>query len=251
MIVLALLMAAQTAPVVQGEKIFNQSCAVGYCHGTGGAASRGPRLRGRTFARDYLVKVTSDGVPNTAMPAWKGRLGEVEIQAVTDYIMSLANATGEASGSQPVQEPVVLRGADGPAGVELGRELFFDPVRQNRCSACHRIAGVGVAVGPDLTKRRPQKLSTVLRNTKSRSVSVVKLKDGETLTGVIAERTTQAVRIFDMTAAPPVLRSFSPGDVVTITLARQWAHAGALKDYKGNELEAISKYLNWMAAGKK
>ena len=251
MIVLALLMAAQTGPVVHGEKLFAQSCAVGYCHGSGGAASRGPRLRGRTFSRDYLVKVTSDGVPNTAMPGWKGRLTESEIQALTDYIMSLANATGEASGSQPVQEPVVLRTADGPADVQSGRELFFDPARQNRCSICHRIAGVGVAVGPDLTKRPPQKLSNTLRNAKPKTVSVVKTKDGENLTAVVAERNAQAIRIFDMTGAPPVLRSFNPGDVLSITLARQWTHPGAMKDYKGKELEAISKYLGWMAASKK
>lgn len=251
MIALALLMAAQTSPVVQGEKLFAQSCAVGYCHGSGGAASRGPRLRGRTFSRDYLVKVTSDGVPNTAMPAWKGRLTEAEIQSVTDYIMSLANATGEASGSQPVQEPVVLPTAEGPPDVQYGRELFSDPARQNRCSTCHRIASAGVAVGPDLTKRTPQKLSSTLRNAKPKTVSVIKTKDGETLTGVVAERNAQVIRIYDMTGAPPVLRSFNPGEVLTITLARQWTHAGALQDYKGKELDAISKYLGWMAASKK
>ena len=251
MIVMALLMAAQTAPIVQGEKLFAQSCAVGYCHGSGGAASRGPRLRGRAFSRDYLVKVTSEGVPNTAMPAWKGRLTEAEIQSVTDYIMSLANATGETSSSQTTQEPVVLRTAEGPPDVQSGRDLFFDPARQNRCAVCHRIAGVGVAVGPDLTKRAPQKLSSTLRNAKPKTISVVKTKDGETLTGIVAERNTQAVRIFDMTGAPPVLRSFNPGDVLSIAPARQWTHAGALKDYKGKELDAISKYLSWMAASKK
>ncbi len=251
MIVLALLMAAQAAPVVQGEKLFAQSCAVGYCHGSGGAASRGPRLRGRTFSRDYLVKVTTDGVPNTAMPAWKGRLTEAEIQSVTDYIMSLSNVTGEASGSQPRQEPVLLRTAEGPADVLSGRELFFDSTRQRRCAICHRIAGVGVAVGPDLTKQPARKLANTLRNAKPKTVSVIKTKDGETLNGVIAERNAQAVRIFDMTGAPPVLRSFNPEDVLSITPALLWTHAGALKDYKGKELDAISKYLSWMAASKK
>ena len=250
--VLALLLAAQAAPVAQGEKIFAQSCAVGYCHGTGGAASRGPRLRGRAFPREYLVKVTSDGVPNTAMPGWKGRLNSKEIEAVVDYIMSLANAGGEVSGSQPVAADVLqARVAQVPAAVEAGRELFFDAAKSSRCSVCHRLAGVGLAIGPDLTKWRGSKLANVLRNVKPKNVSAVKMKDGEILTAVIAERTKQVVRMYDMTATPPVLRSFSAAEVGAITPARQWAHTGALKDYKGTDLEAIGKYLGWMAAPKK
>src|SRR5207247_142081 len=52
MIWLALLL--QISPVAAGEKIFALQCSVGYCHGAAGAAARGPRLRGRTFDKNYL-----------------------------------------------------------------------------------------------------------------------------------------------------------------------------------------------------
>src|SRR5690242_21018321 len=51
-----------TAAIARGEKIFAQSCPVGYCHGVAGAAGRGPRLRGRSFSKDYLLNVTRDGI---------------------------------------------------------------------------------------------------------------------------------------------------------------------------------------------
>ena len=76
---LALLL--QMSPVATGEKIFAQSCSVGYCHGAAGAAARGPRLRGRAFDKNYLYGVIRDGIPKSAMPAWKDRFKEDEIRA--------------------------------------------------------------------------------------------------------------------------------------------------------------------------
>ena len=87
MIALALLMAqsvAVPAAGARGEQIFAQNCSVGYCHGIAGVAGRGPRLRGRSFAKDYLYNVTRDGIPSSAMPAWKDRLKEDDIRAVVE-----------------------------------------------------------------------------------------------------------------------------------------------------------------------
>ena len=116
-----------TPAVARGEKLFAQGCAVGYCHGTAGAASRGPRLRGRTFPRDYLLKVTRDGIPNTAMPAWKDRLTDDDIQVLADYIMSLATASAEAGPSgSATAEAAIIKDFDGPADAKAGHDLFFE-----------------------------------------------------------------------------------------------------------------------------
>src|SRR2546423_1351867 len=86
----------ETPGIARGEKIFAQSWSVGYCHGVAGAAGRGPRLRGRTFSKDYLLNVTREGIPTSAMPAWKGRLKDDEIHAVVEYVASLSSATDPA-----------------------------------------------------------------------------------------------------------------------------------------------------------
>ena len=103
--------------IARGEKIFAQSCSVGYCHGVAGAAGRGPRLRGRTFPKDYLLNVTRDGIPSSAMPAWKGRLKDDEIRAVVEYVASLASATDPAPPANPMPPgigPAAIPGFNGP-----------------------------------------------------------------------------------------------------------------------------------------
>ena len=155
MIAIALLLAqsaAGPALIARGETIFAQSCSVGYCHGVAGAAGRGPRLRGRTFSKDYLYNVTRDGIPNSAMPAWKDRLKDEDIRAVVDYVASLSSATDAAPPANPMPPgigPASLASFNGPPQAARGHALFFDPAREN-CGACHSIAGRGIAIGPDL-----------------------------------------------------------------------------------------------------
>src|SRR5580704_3658074 len=101
MIALVLLFAqAASGPalVQRGEQVFAQSCSVGYCHGVAGAAGRGPRLRGRNFEESYLLGIIRDGIPRSAMPAWKGRMPDADILAVVRYIESLSAGT---AGSRP------------------------------------------------------------------------------------------------------------------------------------------------------
>src|SRR5580704_8318163 len=105
MIALVLLFAqAASGPalVQRGEQVFARSCSVGYCHGVAGAAGRGPRLRGRSFAKDYLYTVVRDGIPSSAMPAWKDRLKDEDIRAVVEYVASLASATDPAPSANPM-----------------------------------------------------------------------------------------------------------------------------------------------------
>ena len=110
---------AAQEPSPNGERIFAQSCSVGYCHGAAGSAGRGPRLRGRKLERSYVEKVTRDGIPDSAMPGWKGRLSDREIAAVVDYIMGLASASDLVPPTNPMPpgegpaSPGRIRGAAG------------------------------------------------------------------------------------------------------------------------------------------
>src|SRR6266700_6236271 len=115
----------QISSITTGERIFALNCSVGYCHGAAGAAARGPRLRGRTFDKNYLYSAIRDGIPKSAMPDWKDRLKEDELWATVAYIQSLATASGDAA-------PVVTTGTApagdafaGPPAAARGRDLFF------------------------------------------------------------------------------------------------------------------------------
>ena len=254
MIAVALLLAqsaAVPAAVARGEQIFAQNCSVGYCHGVAGAAGRGPRLRGRSFAKDYLYNVTREGIPSSAMPAWKDRLKDGDIRAVVEYVASLASATDPAPPANPMPPgagPTALPSFKGPAAAARGRELFFDPAREN-CGVCHQVGGRGIAIGPDLDAKRQIALSDV-EATRSPHVVTAKLKSGEEFPALPGERNENQVRLCDLSLAPPVLRTFVPSEVAALVPTSAWRHSDFVRDYSCPELEAIVVYLRWAAAGK-
>jgi len=252
LIVLALLLAqvaAGPAPVAQGERIFAQSCSVGYCHGVAGSAGRGPRLRGRTFTKDYLTTVIHDGIPSSAMPAWKDRLKDDDIRAVVAYIVSLATATDPAPpanpmppGVGPASQPVF----SGPPQAARGRALFSDPAREN-CAVCHAVAGRGMAVGPDLTAvfeplRR-------IHSAASHHVLTASLQTGEHFPALLVSQTDHEVRLYDLTSTPPVLRTFARSQVTSLAQNSAWRHDDVIRNYSAAELEDIAAYLLWAATG--
>lgn len=81
-----------------GNQIFLQNCAP--CHGVSGdgkgaaAATLMPepanfKLKQPDF--DYILQVLSDGIPGTAMPAWKNQISESDRRALADFLRSLLN----------------------------------------------------------------------------------------------------------------------------------------------------------------
>ncbi len=250
MIALAFLLAqsaAQPAAIARGEKIFAQSCSVGYCHGAAGAAGRGPRLRGRTFPKDYLDNVIRDGIPSSAMPAWKNRLKDDEIRAVVEYIASLSSATDPAPPANPMPPgvgPAATVGFNGPPQAGRGHVLFFDLTRQN-CGICHSVGGRGVAIGPDLVGKSAEGILNDIHATRSRHVLTAKLTNGEEFPALLAEQNGNAIRLYDLTIAPPVLRSFDRAEVASLVQNPSWRHEGFVKDYSSAELEDVVEYLRW------
>lgn len=250
MIVLALLLAqaaADPAPVARGERIFAQSCSVGYCHGVAGAAGRGPRLRGRTFTNDYLYGVIRDGIPSSAMPAWKDRLKDEDIRAVVAYVVSLAIATDAAPPANPMPPgvgPASLPVFSGPPQAARGRTLFSDPAREN-CAVCHAVAGRGIAIGPDLTAASA--LLNRVHSTESRHVLTASLQSGEQFPALLVSQAGDEVRLYDLTSTPPVLRTFARSQIVSLKQGSAWRHDDVSKKYSAAELEDIVAYLRWAA----
>ena len=255
MIAVALLLAQSAADpgvIARGERIFAQNCSVGYCHGVAGAAGRGPRLRGRSFSKDYLYNVTHDGIPNSAMPAWKDRLKADEIRAVVEYVASLASATEAAPPANPMPPgagPATAPQFNGPSEAAQGHALFFDPTRAN-CGVCHAVGGRGIAIGPDLTASQPPEMIHVILGSRSSHVLTAKLVDGEEFPALLADQNSGQTRLYDLTSAPPVLRTLERSKIVSMSENPGWRHSDFVKDYSRAELDEIVAYLRWAAKSK-
>ena len=208
MIWLALLTTLELPPTVeQGRKLFAQSCATGYCHGADGAAARGPRLRDRQFTREYLVRTTRDGIPRSAMPAWKDRFSAAEIAAVVDYIVHLNG--GKIDSSKPVPQPGEA------ASSHPARPLF-----QRQCAACHLAQGLGLASGLRLDQNSQWSADP---QTSRRLLVQLVLKDGEKIPARVISESNGVIILLDFTDSSPIRRSLETSEIASRS-AVPWDH---------------------------
>ena len=222
---------AQDGAVERGAQLYRTHCAVPYCHGPDGTAGRAPRLIGHSYSLNGIFKVISWGIPGTGMPEFTSRLKTSEIDDLVAYVMTLRGAaSAPAPAAAPPPRPLT-------AEAKAGRALFFDATRLGGCGRCHELDGWGAAVGPDLSS------VTALREVEPRRVVTVRPAGGEApFAAVVAERTSTRVRVYDLTAALPVLRTFA-ADQIVIESGSSWRHEDAVRGYTAGELDTIAKYL--------
>ena len=236
-----------------GRAIFEQSCAVGYCHGKAGRAGRGPRLRGKEWDSKYLIKVIENGIPNSSMPGWKSRLSTMEIQGVAAYIETLSklapndpepsltsivmssNLSTSAQLKKPESQltPEMLPSDKNHTYTIMGnpvkgKALFFDIGDKFNCNACHRFNSKGINVGPDLRDISKKPVREILKDiilpdvnsTTSGHLFLLTTQDGEQLEAVKVSESATRIKIFDVTSLPPVLRSFKIEQVKSLEFKR-------------------------------
>lgn len=238
MIRLLLLVASIAAAQDRGADVFKQSCAVGYCHGSGGSANRAPRLAGRVFDRAKLRTAVENGIPNTAMPGFAKVLNSADLAAVIEYVAGLGAVTGTAGASAAPAPAEAM-----PTAASRGKALFFDPVRGTRCGTCHLVEGMGTAVGPNLASTR--RGAPDLRSVKAEHVQTA-AAGGDRFPAIVVEKKGEWVKLYDLTSSPPVLRTL-PSAAVTFTAAA-WSHGQAIASYTDGDLKAVADYLAWLAS---
>jgi len=217
-----------------GEKIFAPNCSVGYCHGKAGRAGRGPRLRGKTWDKQFLFDVILNGIPSSSMPAWKDRLTEKEIWETVAYIMTLSKLTSDSAdaaepeaGGAPIpaleqketptsrQPEIVQPAASSMGNAERGKSLFFDSSNDLNCGSCHRVRGMGNQIGPDLSRIQQRKANQILKDIVLPSSTIASggevlkltLQSGEQIEGLKVEENDTQLKLYDTGSPPPVLRT--------------------------------------------
>lgn len=218
MIWVALLLTQGTAESGgRGAEIFAKSCAVAFCHGSPGAMGPAPQLAGRTFARDYLERVTRQGMPQTSMPGFQNQLKPDELQAVIAYVLSLNTVPVLSPGGGPA----AAKPPPPSEEVRRGKELFFDLGRQASCGVCHLVEQWGVAIGPDPRASPPADIAA-LRAVEKGRVRTARPAGQPPFPALLVGQSSEQVRVYDLSAAPPVLRSFLPSQV-TLADGSSWS----------------------------
>ena len=187
--------------IEDGRRVYEGSCA--NCHGPDGNLIAGIDFgRGvyrRSFSNDELAGIIVAGLPNTPMPPNPGMSREQALRVV-EYLRSMPEGRVAA--------------ATGDAG--RGRTLFQG---KGECLDCHRVAGVGSRVGPDLTSigqlRRAGELERSLLDPKAEvqpenRFYKVTPNDGEPVVGRLLNRDTFSVQLIDLDER---LRSFRIADL--------------------------------------
>jgi putative heme-binding domain-containing protein len=261
----------QGSMVEAGQKMFETTCANGYCHAEGGGGSGPTNLRNRHFSPAEVIQIISEGVPGTDMPAWKTKYNRDQIIMLAAYVLSLSPRTAESpvstESSASAQQSPLGTVAQRPTPIDSfsreierevggdasrGRSIFFDDAQPDNCAVCHTYGGKGGRVGPDLTKIASESPSEISRSilkpetaADSKYVPVeVTGKGGQKYVGVKQNETIDTIRLYDTSSMPPVLRTFLKSEVTSTRSLKGSVMPGDYGEkYSDQDLLDIVTYL--------
>jgi putative membrane-bound dehydrogenase-like protein len=155
------------------------------------------------FAKAMLSEMAAGKIPRTDLSAFQAR----QIRSFNDEVLTkqLTEAWGELRESAADKKQLIEKvkaqltpAALAKANLSQGRMLFTAV-----CGACHVMYGQGGKIGPDLTGSGRANLDYLLENIADPSgvvsadfrMSLLTLKDGRSLSGVIAEKNDRTVTL--------------------------------------------------------
>ena len=188
--------------VREGEQLFIENCAL--CHGPEGDAVPRVNLASGKFRHgssdEELTQTIKNGIPGTAMPP--GAFHEHQITALIAYLRSMSTSidSNAVTLGDATRGKAIFEGAGG-------------------CLNCHRAAGKGSYLGPDLTDvgvtRRAAQLERSILDPdaevppQNRFFRVV-TRDGTTVTGRLLNLDTFTVQLMEPSQQ---LRSFNKSEL--------------------------------------
>ena len=87
---------------------------------------------------------------------------------------------------------------------------------------------------------------SLVRAPRSQHVLTATLKDQCVFPALRFEQNEGWVKLYDLTSAPPVLRTIEASTIVSLENDQDWSHKSVTRDYQDEELKAIVEYLNWL-----
>ncbi|MDX1383261.1 MAG: c-type cytochrome [Thermoanaerobaculia bacterium] len=214
-----------------GSRVYTRECAL--CHGTNGGDVEGVDLRSGRFLRplsdDDIRAVVTTGIADAGMPAVKLRSDELE------GLVAFIRAGFDPAG-------VAVRVGD----AERGRALFEG---RGECLSCHRVAGRGSRVAPDLTDigaiRTPAMLQLSLLDPTATMRPIHRplyavTRDGRTIRGRRLNEDTYTVQLIDDQER---LLSVAKADLVELELAETSPMPSMRGEMSAQELADLVAYL--------
>ena len=178
----------ERADIERGAQLYDEFCS--NCHGSEGDGVSGVNLMAGQFRQattdQNLRRVITRGIPGTGMPP--GAYSDADLVALVAYVRTMRDYDGG----------IVTLG-----DAARGRAIFEG---KGDCSRCHRVAGRGSRLAPDLTSIGAVRGAGSMRETLlDPSGSMLPLnrplravtRDGEVITGRRLNEDTYTVQIFD------------------------------------------------------
>jgi mono/diheme cytochrome c family protein len=138
------------------------------------------------------------------------------------------------------------------AQIQRGQDLFVKSPKGTACATCHLMAGLGTAVGPDLTTMgsmgTPHVIVMTMRMTMTTYVQSFKTAQG-TFPGMLKEKRKDETEIWDLSQMPPVLKKIANSQITSIERDQTWKHPPASVDYTPQEFADLIGFLRWAATG--
>ena len=135
---------------------------------------------------------------------------------------------------------------------QRGRDLFVKSPKGTACGNCHTMAGVGTAVGPDLSRMAslatPRGLVAVIQMDSTMNVQEIKTAAG-TFPGIQKQKQGDDFEIWDLGQTPPVLRKLTSKEILSMNRDQHWKHPPTQAEYTSQELADIVGFLRWAASG--
>lgn len=218
------------ADVTAGASTFRSHCAP--CHGLDATGGRGPNLAAGTFFHGSsdadLLRNISNGIPGTGMPGLF--YSPDRVWQIVAYLRSLHKSSPANSAGDPGS----------------GAELF----RVKECARCHRIAGQGGRLGPDLTNigaiRSPEHLRRSITDPDAEvgpdywTVTLTG-KDGKTVRGLLMNEDTYTVQFIDLHEQ---LHSVSKAELKTYKVEKLSTMPSYKTSLNEKELDDLVAYLS-------
>jgi putative heme-binding domain-containing protein len=167
------------------------------------SAARDLLLGRLEWARALLVAVNAGKIGASEVDA--GQVGRVAAFGDAELDKLVRKLWGTLKGPTPEEKLAEVRRLNNdlraaPGNAERGRALFTQ-----HCASCHRLFGAGTEIGPDLTHANRADRDFLLVSLvdpsgtirKEYQPLVVHLRDGRTLTGLVAGQTPDAITLVD------------------------------------------------------